>query len=151
MGATKQAKAATACAGLVAPWEKLRRELKPAGPEPALKLLARSYGVSQGWLPLRRRVWSMLGINSSRASRLSRAESQGDTRAGQTVLAKLMENDRFLCLPALGQPRGRTTQQENNGTCQHFNPKRVTTDCCPSGPYPEVSELNYSLYDPSAS
>lgn len=54
--------------------------------------------------------------------------SQGISRAGQTVLARLMETHirHLLC--------GVKAQQRNSGLCQHF----CLAESCPSNPFPKA-------------
>lgn len=82
------------------------------------------------------------GCGCGQASELGEAESQVDAGVEQTVLAKLMESNRF-CACLLVHLGGKRAQQRNNGAYQCFHPLREFPNLCP---HPKVSQFNSSPY-----
>lgn len=78
----------------------------------------------------------------------------GNARVRQTVLARLMKNDRFgTHLWPTSQVEGEynARDKETVGPTRSSDPERIPTNPCPSSPCPKVSQFNSSLYDAGTS
>lgn len=93
-----------------------------------------------------------LGKAAARASRLDMTRFQGNLKAGQTSLTRLIESDRFGTCPHWSQPGGRRAQQKKQWHLPVLqSPERVRSGPCPSGACPEVRRFNFFPCDPGSS
>lgn len=93
-----------------------------------------------------------LGKAAARVNRLGMTRFQGNLEAGQTLLTRLIESDRFGTCLHWSQPGGRRPQQKKQWHLPVLqSPERVPSDPCPSGTCSEVSRFNFFSCDPGNS
>ena len=108
--------------------------------------LSERYEACPGWMLL---VWEILGKSEARAKTgllygkptgngFGGLISQGISRMGQTVLARLMETQLWY-LPA---GSGKRAHQRNNDLCKHFS----LEESCPFSPHLDTRQFSSSLY-----